>query len=228
MTESILAAIIAAQLMSGVALAAGAAPDETRFPHRAACAVHLLDVGKVLATYALAHDGALPEKLSVPYIVDMSSAGWTNLICPAKVPPLVNGGFYPSYVYVFIEGRKAAAEPDSIVAFDSEPLHEGGRNVLMGDLQNVRYLSESDFQAFLAAEQARVAATGKKLVLVTDDFVQLTQKEQSVLDRQDKSLFQSAYFKLTLGIVVAIIATLIALFITRRRSTAVDKAEPRV
>ena len=222
----VVATIVAAILFSGAAGAAfagAAAPEETKFPHRAACAVHLLDIGRVLATYALAHDGALPEKLSIPYTVDMSAAGWTNLICPANIPPLVNGGFYPSYVYVVIEGRKAGAEPESIVAFDHAPVHEGGRNVLMGDLENVRYLPEQEFQALLAAQQARAAAEGKKLLLVTDDFIQLTQQEQSVLDRQSSSPVKSVFFKLTLVIVMAIIGTLVLLYLTRRRSAAIDK-----
>ncbi len=195
----------------------GPSPEETRYPLRARCAMNLLEVGEWLQIFALAKNGALPSKLSEAF-VDTSGANWRCLVCPADAPEPVEGGFYTSYAYVNVApgGRKLRENGKDILAFDAQPVHQGGRNVLFSNME-VRYLKEPEFQKLLAEERARFLKRGKTLEIVRQDFIPLTETQLRNFKPSGQSFLGSVHFKITAAIVLAIGVVLVLLAMLRRK-----------
>jgi len=215
---SLHAAVLAIALgaLPGGPLAEGPAPAETRHPLRARCALNLLDIGKALQTFALARDGMLPARLSELF-VDTAGDRWRPLVCPATAPTPVEGGLYCTYAYVHAapDGRELRPDARDVLAFDAEPLHQNGRNVLFSDMQ-VEYVPETDFQKLLAAERAKWQERGKTLDIVRDDFIPLTKEQLAALAASRRSFVQSFHFRVALALVLAI-AAVAALLVHRSR-----------
>lgn len=206
----------------------GQAPGDTRYPDRARCAMNLIELSARLGAFAAAHDGALPSKLSET-LTGADPGRWRCLICPAARPAIVTGGFHPSYVYLGITpgGRKLDTGSEDILAFDSRPVHQDGRNVLLSTMEVV-YLGEAEFQTKLAAERQKWEKLGKKVEFVRRDFIPLGDAQARAM-REDSAakssgrwsaLTGSVYFKITAVIVIAIgvVALLLALQARKRRT----------
>ena len=156
-------------------------PEQTRYPLRARCALNLIELSQWLQTFAMARDGMLPAKLSEVF-VDTSGGKWRCLVCPGTKAALVEGGLYPSYAYVNVTpgGRKLEIEQEDILAFDAEPVHQGGRNVLFSKDMEVRYLEESEFQERLAEQRAKWEKRDKKLEVVRQDLIPLDESQAQI------------------------------------------------
>ncbi|MFH1731820.1 MAG: hypothetical protein ABIF82_09245 [Planctomycetota bacterium] len=207
----------------------GQAPEDTRYPDRARCAMNLIELSARLGAFAAAHGGALPSKLSEA-LTGTDPERWRCLICPGARPAVVRGGFHPSYVYLNITpgGRKLETGAEDIVAFDSGPVHQDGRNVLLSTM-DVVYLSEAEFQTKLAAERQKWERAGKKVEFVRQDFIPLDDAQAEAM-REDsaarpsggwRALTGSVHFKIAVVLVIAIgvVAVLLALQARKRNET---------
>ena len=203
----------------------GQAPEDTRYPDRARCAMNLIELSARLGAFAAAHDGALPSKLSEA-LTGTDPDRWRCLICPAARPAVVKGGFHPSYVYLNITpgGRKLDAGAEDVVAFDSWPVHQDGRNVLLSTMEVV-YLGEAEFQTKLAAARQNWEKLGKKVEFVRQDFIPLDDAQVEAM-REDSAakpsggwsaLTGSVYFKITAVIVIAIGVVVVLLALQARK-----------
>jgi hypothetical protein len=209
----------------GMALEEGHDPSKTRFPARAQCGLHLIEIAQRIQLYAAANDGMLPLRLSQAY-TDIAGGGdaWQSLICPAARPELVDGRFQPSYHYVTVVpgGRKLepkdveSKDPEMLV-FDAAPVHQKGRNVLFSDME-VRYVPEAEFQELLASQTAKWAKReGVQMKIEGNDVVALDEEQQRRFPRPGRSFTRSIHFKITLGLVLAIVIVLVLLLIISRR-----------
>ncbi len=188
---------------------------------RTECALNLVEMSKRLNAFALTRNGGLPSKLSEAYIGAPRSA-LGELVCPSAKPDVVPGGFHPSYAYVNIVpgGWALQGKTADILVFDREPVHDGGRNVLLADLETVVHMKEADFQAALAEQQKRWKAQDKELVVVQDDFIPLRDpldlRPVGAPSRSWRSLFSSIYFKVAATLVLAIAAIVMILLLRER------------
>ncbi len=99
-------------------------------------------------------------------------------------------------------------------------MHDGGRNVLLADLETVAHMREAEFQTALAEQRRRWEAQGKQLVIVQDDFIPL----EEPLDLRSggksgggrRSFFASAHFKVAATLVLAIAAVAVVLVLRCR------------
>jgi hypothetical protein len=218
------AAFTALALMCAVASAAapreGVAPSMTQFPERARCGVNLIDVGKAIQAYVFARGGNFPSRLSEVFAVDTEVAGWQSLICPAGEPKFTESALAPSYAYENLSDRKAPDDKTDILVFDRAPVHEGGRNVLLADLETVRYLTEADFQQQFAAQKARWEKQGRKFSIVgeknDDDYIPLSAEQIQAYERSRRSFWQSPHLKIVAALVVAM-GLVSALLIAHKR-----------
>jgi|GEM_PF-3355728 len=228
-----LVAVCLALLLPAGALAQesqeGFAPEETARPLRAGCAMNLLEIARMLQLHATARDGAFPSRLSELF-TDVSGGNSRCLVCPAASPQVVEGGFRPSYSYVEVTpgGRNIADGPDDIVAFDADPVHEGGRNVLFSNF-DVAYMKDADFWKMLLRQEQEWNARGKTLNVVLDDFLPLSAGELSTLTagNASSSFFDSVHFRIALLLALAIIALAAYLVIlSRKRKSATGPPPP--
>ena len=200
----------------------GLAPEETARPLRAGCAMNLLEIAKMLELYATARDGAFPSRLSELF-TEVSGGNSRCLVCPAASPQVVEGGFRPSYAYVDVVpgGRNIADGPDDIVAFDAEPVHEGGRNVLFSNF-DVEYMKDADFWETLTRQEEQWKEQGKTLNVVLDDLLPLTAGELRAMKAGATPFFDSVHFKIALLLVLAIIvlAAYLVILSLKRKSAA--------
>lgn len=188
---------------------------------RTECALNLAEISKRLHAFAVAHNGALPSKLSEAY-VGTSASALGELICPSARPHVVPGGFYPAYAYVNIlpGGQTTQKDTADILVFDREPVHDGGRNVLLADLETVAYMKETELQSALAEQQRRCQAEGKEFVVVQDDFIPLRDPRDlqpgGAMGTSRHSFFASVHFKIAAALVLAIAAIAVVLVLRRR------------
>ena len=217
--------LLALALSAQIAFAAeqGTAPKATLYPERAECGINLLKIGARLQQFAAAHDGALPSKLSEAF-EGAEPSELRHLLCPAAKPGVTIGGFYPSYAYVNITpgGRKIDADVEDILAFDIEPVHEDGRNVLLTTMRVV-YMTEADFQKALIRQQAESEKAGKTMELVTQDLLPLADGDALPAGSDAASgglsaFVASAHFKITIVILIAIGIVLLLLVLHSRKS----------
>jgi len=203
-------------LLAGGLLAAGPAPkgpgpEDTLYPERAECAVNLARIAKRLKVFALANEGRLPRKLSDAF-VDTSGEELRCLRCPAALPAVVQGGFYPSYAYVLPPDGQPDAEAQDILVFDGAAVHEDGRNVLLSDLETIQYVAEAEFQKALEEQRGRWEKAGKEFTIVRQDFIPLTVAQRGGFENTGRSFFRSTHFKicallvLAMGVVIVLLA----------------------
>jgi hypothetical protein len=215
-------------------IGSGADPAGTRYPFRAECAVHLIELGRRIETYTRTHGGALPDKLSDLFVGDELEAR-RHLVCPGMKPLVTQGGFLSSYAYVTVEtGRRTIEDvKDAILAFDLQPVHQDGRNVLWmrradrGVETHVTYLKEAEFQETLAEQQAIWKEKSRPLRVVERDLIPLKPQE---LDRLTEpggpSFFDSVHFPIALVLVLGIAVCLVLLALRARRSRPPEGPDP--
>ena len=187
---------------------------------RARCVMNLVEIGTEILAYAQKTGGTLPSKLSEAFADKIKEKG-SCLTCPAVRPAITAGGFFPSYAYVnVVPGRRKLADAEGdILVFDSEPVHDGGRNVLLSDAEEegrfrVKYLPEADFQKMLADQTARWEGKGKKLEIVRRDLLPLEGLQLETSEkpgRTARGFFASFHFKVALIIIVTIAAVVVLL-----------------
>ncbi len=198
----------------------GLAPADTRYPLRAQCALNLLDVGCGIQAFVLAHSGTFPSKLADAFRVDTASGNWRALICPATGPRFTDTGLIPSYAYLNLSpGRKdsdSAEDNTDILVFDREPVHEGGRNVLLADRRTVEYLTETEFQNRLAAQAAKWQKRSATQEVPSDDFIPLDRDQITGYQRAHVSFLHSMHFTI-IAVLLAAIALVSALLIMHSR-----------
>ena len=205
----------------------GIAPKATRYPERAECGINLLQVSARLLQFAAAHDGALPSKLSDAF-AGAEPAELRHLICPAARPNITNGKFCTSYAYVNITpgGRKIDADAEDILAFDMEPVHEGGRNVLLTTMRAV-YMEETDFQKALVEQREKWEKLGKNMEIVTQDLFPLADEEALPAASDSEAapgglsaFVASAHFKIAIVILIAIGIVLLLLVLQSKKNSS--------
>ena len=221
----LLTLVLASQLASAAEV--GVAPKATRYPERAECGVNLLKVSAGLQAFAAAHDGALPSKLSEAF-AGAERTELQNLICPAAKPKITEGGFYASYAYVNITpgGRKLDPDAEDILAFDTAPVHEDGRNLLLTTMRAV-YMEEADFQKALAEQRDKWEKLGKKMEIVTQDLIPLAAGDplparpeiDPVADTNRWDAFvESSHFKIIIVVLIAIGFVLLLLVLQSKKN----------
>ncbi len=196
-------------------------PEHTQYPLRAQCALNLMEAGKYLQVFALARDGMLPSRLSEAF-ADASDGSWRCLVCPADKLAVTQAGLRPSYAYAHIApgGRKADDGEEDILMFDAQPVHEGGRNVLFSDMKAVRYLSEADFQKLLAEQAAKWREQGKRLEIVSEERIPLSERDRQALGREGRTGRDALYFGIVLGIVALILVVVLLLVLQSQKRRA--------
>lgn len=201
----------------------------TEPPHlRTECAVNLVEMGKRLHAFAVTRGGVLPSKLSEAYI-GTSKSVLGELVCPSARPDVVPGGFRPAYACVNVApgGWAMQERTADIFVFDREPVHDGGRNVLLADLETVVYMKEADFQAALVEQQRRWKLKDKELLVIEHDFIPLKDplaRRPAVSGRTWHSFFASVHFKIATTLMLAI-ATITIILLLRKRER--DRAASR-
>jgi len=234
LTAALLLMLLSARLLLAAAPpfappAPGVAPGETQHPDRAECALRLLQVGDVIQQYVLANDGRLPARLSEAFEGQVPQVGGA-LICPAMRPRVMGEHFRPSYHYIAPNGRTLAEIRGEILAFDAEPVHENGRNLLVSDADSggrlqVIYLAEDAFQKQLAEQRTRTEQRGGEFHIIEDDLIPLKGLDPSAPTPQTGGdLFASTHFRVVVGLLAGIVIVLVALMLLRSRDA--DAGEP--
>ena len=96
-------------IILGVATAGAAGtptyrPEETRYPHRARCALNLLEIGQRVQTYVLARDGEYPPALSAVFALPGTTGEeMQSLICPAARRQVSRDELVTNYAYVHLK-----------------------------------------------------------------------------------------------------------------------------
>jgi len=193
---------------------------------RTRCAMNLIEIGTQILGYAQRTGGQLPSKLSEAFAGKIKEKG-SCLTCPAMRPAITVGGFFPSYAYVnVVPGPRNLADAEGdILVFDSEPVHDGGRNVLLSDADEggrfrVKYLKEADFQKMLAEQRKRWEQRGKKLEIVRQDLLPLDGLQPETSEepgRTARGFFASFHFKAALIIVIMIVGAALLLVLLWKR-----------
>ena len=120
-----------------------------RGEYRRVCRSNLRQIGLACIIYAQDHKEFFPPNLEVlgkeGYI---KKEGFPKLMkCPAQEEDV-------GYIYIGAGKSLKAAEnpPRTIIAYDKSPIHQNGRNVLLGD-GHVEWMPEDKFQKLLAEQE---------------------------------------------------------------------------
>ncbi len=248
-------------IILGVATAGAAGtptyrPEETRYPHRARCALNLLEIGQRVQTYVLARDGEYPPALSAVFALPGTTGEeMQSLICPAARRRVSRDELVTNYAYVHLKtppelpplsgpedepDESNADEPDEPDADEPDAAEEFEPFIMVFDADPVhqqgrnvlfsdlelQYMPEAEFQALLAEQSHRFEREGRQYEIVWEDSIALTEQQYRALRRPAPFHLRSPHFLITLGLLAAIAGVLLALASLKKRQQAESEDTP--
>ncbi len=242
-------------IILGVATAGAAGtptyrPEETRYPHRARCALNLLEIGQRVQTYVLARDGEYPPALSAVFALPGTTGEeMQSLICPAARRRVSRDELVTNYAYVHLKtppelpplsgpedepDEPDENEPDDPNADEHNEADEFEPFIMVFDADpvhqqgrnvlfsdlEVEYMPEAEFQALLAEQRYRFEREGREYEIVWEDSIALTEQQYRALRRPAPFHLRSPHFLITLGLLAAIAGVLLALAALKKKQQA--------